>query len=365
MRLSICFFLLLIAVSSHAQYTLSQGESEIRFSSVIIGFYNHEFYPEGIDDRPNNRFRLRDARFKIDGQISEKANFELEADFANIIEEGQSGDRSILLDAWVNYHTFIDIKFGFQDIPYSRESSISIRWNPFFNRSTAIGEAVTRRDLGVTLHKDFFNEKLKTWIGAYNGLGVLRNTNDASGRLEYIARVEFSYPQAYNDRILDLYNSAIPVVSLGINTRYANKSTEDPEYPILIDGKRFQYGMDFAFRYGGFSLIYEYQHITATPNAGTVWAVDENGQFQAPGHILYVSQFIPKWKSVFALRWDKFQRNIVGNVLPNEKVALSYNYLISDYDIVLRLNYLRNMNNITTTDLGFDELRLGLLFTIN
>jgi hypothetical protein len=365
MRVFALFIFTSIALSSHAQYVISQGENEIRFSSLIIGFYNHEFYPDQVQDRPNNRFRLRDARFKLDGNLSDNANFELEADFANIIEEGQSGDRSILLDAWVNYQTFVDIKFGFQDIPYSRESSISIRWNPFFNRSTAIGEAVNRRDLGVTLHKDFFNEKLKAWVGAYNGLGVLRNLNDASGRLEYVARVEFSYPQAYNDRILDLYNSAIPVVSIGANTRYANKSTEDPDYPILIDGKRFQYGLDFAFRYGGFSFIYEYQHITATPNAGTTWALDENGQFQAPGHILYVSQFIPKWKSVFALRWDKFQKNTVSNSLPEERLALSYNYLISDYDIVLRLNYLRNMNSITTTNLGYDQMRIGLLFTIN
>jgi|GEM_PF-3839210 len=365
MRISLTFFFILFAWGLQAQYTLSQGESEIRFSSVIIGFYNHEFYADGVTERPNNRFRLRDARFKMDGTLSKKANFELEADFANIIEEGQSGDRSILLDAWVNYQTFIDIKFGFQDIPYSRESMISIRWNPFFNRSTAIGEAVSRRDLGVTLYKDFFNEKLKIWAGAYNGLGVLRNLNDASGRLEYVARAEFSYPQAYNDRILDLYNSAIPVVSLGVNTRYSDKATEDPNYPILIDGQRFQYGLDFAFRYGGFSLIYEYQHITATPNEGTIWTVDENGQFRAPGHILYAAQFIPKWKSVFAVRYDSFDSNSEQNNVMEEQLTLSYNYLVQDYDIVFRLNYLRNMTTLQSSNGNFDQVRLGLLFTIN
>ena len=121
----------------------------------------------------------------------------------------------------------LSIELGYDKVPFSRTSLVSNTETPFLQRVEVARGAFNRRDLGLTFTYSLLNKKLNLYGGAYTGLGSesLSTGNDASGKLEYIGRAEFSYPARYRHIEVDLSHLNIPVISVGIDGRYAEKKT--------------------------------------------------------------------------------------------------------------------------------------------
>ena len=248
---SLCL-LALVCNASQAQYTLYKSKSYIEISGFLTSYYNYRFYPSTETDKRKNRFALDYAVFKMDGTVNKIWNYQLQLNAAALADPTTSD--GFIMQASAAYNALKDnlqIELGYDKLPFSRSSMVANTESPFLQRpEIARGGAFSRRDIGTTITYSLLNKKINLYAGAYTGLGPqsLTGENDPSGKLEYIARAEFSYPARYRHAEVDLSHIHIPLVSVGINGRYAEKkSTSGIDYPILtMDGKKLSYGADFS-----------------------------------------------------------------------------------------------------------------------
>ena len=214
-------FILLIGGVAQAQISISTGEHNIEISARISTFYNHRFLKEGENDRDKNRFRLRDAQLILEGRLKDEWEYEVQVDFADIgsnISGDVDPENPGLMDAFVTYKGLdvFNIKLGYSKLPYSRSSLTPFPYSTYWQRALiARGDIFSRRDVGVTLYKDYWKKRVNAYAGIYTGLGEfsISGDNDASGNLEFIARVDLSYPAPMKYRQVDYIHTPIPPVS--------------------------------------------------------------------------------------------------------------------------------------------------------
>lgn len=343
-------FCLIFGSQVFGQLTLTNGNNVLEFGGAITTYYNHRIYKPGQTDFKKNRFKLRDAQIKLEGRIANDYEYEVQFDFANL-GGALDPENPPLMDAYIIYKglSFADFKVGFQKLPYSRSSLVPFFYSPFFQRSEFVrGEVFSRRDVGLTVMKDFYNGKVNAMFGAYTGMGefTLAGNNDLSGNLEYIGRVDFSYPSKYKYRELDVNVTAIPVFQIGLNARFAEKGTTlGKDYQLTtIDGSRTLYGADLSIKYMGFSAQLEAHQMVVNPKDTLRFFGESNdGSFLAGGMHAQINYFSKKLNSSLSARYENFNLNNHYQGV-NERLSFAYTYQIDGWNSAIKMQYTHILN---------------------
>jgi len=345
MKKTILFsFIFLLSYASKAQLTIGNGKNQIEISGFASTYYNQRFYkPESTNFR-KNRFRLRDAQLQIEGRVNNRIEYELQVDFANF-DADFDPENPPIRDGYVMYKfDYLDVKAGYQKVPYSLASLVPFAFSPYFQRAEVVrGDFFGRRDVGLTLSKDFWQNRIVAYAGTYTGMGEisLRGDNDRSGKLEYIGRLEFSFPGKVRYRFIDHISSVKPQFAIGVNARHAEKeTTTGQEYQLkTLDGTKTTYGADVNFLYKGFSAQFEIHQSRVTPNDSTRFFNQANpGYFLAGGYYGQVSYFYKPWQMALSARFEELNLNNYYEGI-NQRVSFAYLWLLDGFNSSIKIQY--------------------------
>jgi hypothetical protein len=371
---------------SFAQLTINNGTHSIEITGAISGYYNYRFLKPDEIELNKNRFRLRDAQIQLEGRIGKIWAYELQFDVADMVASGGviDGENPGLMDAHVTYKGLpLDIQAGYGKTPYSRNSLTPFIYSPYWQRAQITrGEIFSRRDIGITLSKDFWRQRINLYGGAYMGLGEmsLRGDNDASGALENIVRADFAYPTRFRYREVDDRHVPIPMFQIGFNGRYTNRTLpEESTFPPfasgkyglnVLNGERYVYGMDFAFMFKGFSVNFEIHQYRGQPTDSNSpffqgYSKEEvNGFFLTGGAVTQLSYFIKPWRTILSGRYEQLDLNDL-NPGRSDRLSIALAYQIDGFNSMIKMQFFHIMSEEPLEEMKWTEqIRIGwqLLF---
>lgn len=382
---------ILFPAAIFSQTTFTNGENVMEISGTIAAYYNVRFLNSSIAnnhvnnnineplDKKHNGFGLGTARFNLAGMYGSKYEYRLEFDLDALATQANAdnpGAYSPLLNAWFQYKPFkgFSIKAGYGKICYSANNMAYYAQQPYWHRAQIVsGDIFSRRDLGITLRQTLLNEHINIYAGAYTGMGEYSITNatnggdnDANGMPEYVGRVDFSTNKYDYNAIYDSRNCRRPVVSVGFNGRYTERTTSLlglADYDLkVISGKRTIMGMDAAAAYRGFSAQFEIHQLIITPTGSDTARLQgkDTKYFRAGGWFTQLNYYNRKWKSGVYVRYDNFIPNDLIKNNMEQTLSFGYNFFLKGFKSMLRTQYMyrldRNNPNLMKT---YDELRIG------
>ena len=405
-----------------SQFTIYKGNDYLRFAGNVSVYYNNRLYDINDDNFKKDRFGLKDARFQIKGELRKSIKYQIEVDFAKFkgdtyideIEEIIDGDlskitekmefESFLVDAYASIK-IPKIKaratFGFFKVPFSRNSLGRSKDSPWIDRADLIEDALNRRDLGIMFTSSPFNfNQLEFNIGIFNGRGDITKNNDASGSLEYIARIDYTFGLNFkpiygklilpgklkiSDRI-DFRRTPIPTIGFGVSYRYADKEEnivydDDHLWPLSVDGLKKTAGIDLGLMYKGFSMHLDVYSKQITPNnpamdtaanildqygnpTGEVidgqdgiitsddtisdsydlWNVTEySPTFDFGGTLLHLNYYFKKIDLVASLRWEEINPNSLIQKNWNTNLGFGLCYMLDGMNTAIKLQYIHRL----------------------
>jgi hypothetical protein len=178
-----------LTYSSFAQLTLGNGKHVLEITGSLSTYYNHRVIkPDATNQNKNkDRFRLRDAQLQLEGRYKNILEYELQVDFVDLASSATGiidAENPGLMDAYFIYKglKFVHIQVGYGKLYYSRSSMVPFVYSPYWQRAELVrGNLFSRRDVGVTLMKGFWRQRVNLYAGVYTGLGELslRGDNDA------------------------------------------------------------------------------------------------------------------------------------------------------------------------------------------
>ena len=235
-------------------------------------------------DLNSSRYRMRRLRLRIDGQTKDpRFKYRLQVDLSGVSEIGEVNEDP-LMDAYIDYapNNSFSVKFG-QRTTYAdnRELWMSSNSLQLVERSRLTSAFASIREFGV-----FVTGRIKSGRGSFirpylvlsNGDGKNVMGNDKGGlkiggRIDYLPFGLFTNIGQF--RQIDVMREQVPKLVVGahyshnsgISSRrgrysgriiYLNNNDEEslPDYT--------KYGVDFLFKYRGFSALGEYVKSTAT-----------------------------------------------------------------------------------------------------
>lgn len=291
-------FLFLSVAFSHAQnikldtYNFGEGlhfsgvdNYKIKLSGYIQPYMETQHYMGKEDNSSFNRFRMRRLRFRIDGNSkNQKFNYRFQVDLSGSSEVDASNTSNYLLDAYISYDVTnrITVSFG-QRSTYTdnRELFMSSNTLQLVERSPLTSAFATIREFGL-----FVQGNLKTGRGSYvkpyfvltNGDGgnvfnVDHGGLKIGGRLDYLPFGLFTNFGQF--RQVDIVRENSPKLVIGANLSHNNgmssrRGRESGSIIYLNDNNQeslpdyTKYGLDFLFKYNGFSALGEYVKSTST-----------------------------------------------------------------------------------------------------
>lgn len=381
-RKILVFVVLLLASSStFAQLTISNGKHALEISGAISAYYNHRFLKDGELDKKKNRFKLRDAQVQFEGRVKDVIEYELQFDLVDMASGASDPENPGLMDAYVLYKGLrvIDIKFGYSKLPYSRSSNVPFIYSPYLQRAELVRGAIfSRRDVGVSIIKNFWKQRIDAEVGVYTGLGEnsLLGDNDPSGALEYIGRLSVALPARYRFREVDTKVSPIPMFVVAVNGRYTERNLPvgeffpggaTGEYGIkVIDGEKLTYGFDISAQYKGASIQFELHQLKATPQdtssgllQGYTLAQTE-GFFKAGGYLIQGNYFIKPIRSIISGRYEELNLNDLATGV-SKRFSLAYCFQVDGFNSMIKVQYFHINEEETSIDpLKWDkQIRIG------
>jgi hypothetical protein len=378
-------FTLFSCTNAFSQVTLSSGKHVLEISGGISTYYNYRSMKPGQLDESKNRFKLRDAQIELEGRIGPNFEYGLKVDLADMAANNSTDvidpENPGLMEAIIKYKGlhFLDVELGYGKLYYSRNALVPFDYSPYWQRAELTrGSIFSTRDAGITLMKNFWKQRANVYVGAYTGLGELSLTgdNDPSGNLEFVGRVDVSYPARYRYRDIDDRHTPIPMFSVGINGRYMNKklpagevfpTNATGEYGLkVIDGKRYVYGLDASFQYMGFSGQFEIHQIKAEPQDPNDVLFQNYTPQQTKGYVLaggYMAQlnyFITPLKTIVSARYEQLDLSDLAKD-HSERFSPAIAYQVNGYNAMIKFQYFKIWKEETIDPLKWDEqFRIGM-----
>jgi len=296
--------LAILSFSSHfaqntklSSYTFGEGYnftnengSKFRIQGYIQPSMDIEIY-ENSDEPSDTRFRMRRLRLRFSGQsANERFGYRLQVDLAGQDEAQREGDvtdaRNFLLDAYISYKITrrVEVIFG-QRATYTDNRELFMNSNSLQlpERSRLTSAFASIREFGLFAKGTFKtggNTYLKPYIAITNGDGANVFANDWGG-LKYGARLDFLPFGLFTNfgqfRQADVVRELTPKLVFGVTGNYnvgitsrrgrtsgsiyylndinGNGVLDDGEERLPDYGK---FGIDFLFKYKGFSVLGEY-----------------------------------------------------------------------------------------------------------
>jgi hypothetical protein len=303
-------FLVLYSVSAWAQepvinsYTFGEGielSGNKGYSMKLRGYVQPSFESKLFTDPsvPNayNRFRMRRLRFRLSGDAAEqKIEYNLQIDLSGMDEAGDASS-SVLMDAWVAYNLNkqIQITFGQRSTPTdNRELTMGSQSLQLVERSRVTSAFSTIREFGLFIDGSFRlegNSYVRPYLTITNGDGknIMQKDHGGlkfGGRLDYLPFGLFrnfgQFRQA--DIARELTPKLVIGANLSHNTGISSRNGKESGSILYLDQFSQEalpdftkYGIDFLFKYRGFSALGEFVGTTATVPDNILYRVRNDG----------------------------------------------------------------------------------------
>ena len=244
-----------------------------------------------------NRFRLRRLNMKLSGDVDhKKIEYGLQIDLSGTSETGNASS-SILMDAWVAYNVNkqLQITFGQRSTPTdNRELMMGSQSLQLVERSKVTSAFATIREFGLFLDGTYKIGKmsyLKPYLNVTNGDGINVSLRDHGG-LKFGGRLDFLpfglFANFGQSREADIVREGSPKLVIGCNYSYnvgvSSREGGSSGSILYLDslGRESlpnftKYGLDFVFKYRGFSAIGEFVGTSATVPAAITQRVRTDG----------------------------------------------------------------------------------------
>jgi phosphate-selective porin OprO and OprP len=233
------------------------------FGAFLQTDYRYYHYDKG--DPAKNKFDIRRAQLKINGQYEDRFDYFFKYEF-----EGAGSRR--LLDAYVNMKAlpYASLKVGQFKEPFGLDTSTSDSDLFFAERSMGYYLA-PNRDVGVMMHSSLLDDRFWYGVGIFNGDGVddsVGGNEDAlqvAGRLVvapfktsacgWIKDLQLGGSAGYAN--IDSNNVSITAKTAGLTTFYDVATRA--KFNIIRDaGDLALYGLELAWVRGPFAFATEY-----------------------------------------------------------------------------------------------------------
>ena len=283
-------------------YTFGEGlkfVGESGYNLKLTGYAQPMSELKRINSEESNssRYRMRRVRLRMDGQSSnERFKYRFQVDLSGVSEIGES-DEDPLLDAYVDYALTnrISVKFG-QRSTYTDNRELFMNSNSLqlVERSRLTSAFSSIREFGL-----FISGRFRAGRGSYvrphfvltNGDGKNVYSRDRGGlkiggRVDYLPFGLFTNMGQF--RQIDVMREQVPKLVIGMHYSknngmssrrgrysgrliYLNANDEEslPNYT--------KYGVDFLFKYKGFSALGEYIKSTAEVPSDITKRIRNNG----------------------------------------------------------------------------------------
>ena len=306
----ISLFLFLISFNTNSQSSLNSysfGEgisftadngSMIKLSGYAQPHVEIKNYNDLEENSSSNRFRLRRLRLRFDGQASNpKFAYRFQVDLSGSSETGEAtGD--FLLDAYVSYDITNRIKVIFgQRSTYTDNRELFMNSNSLqlVERSRLTSAFSSIREFGLFLSGNFRLNGQGSYLRPYfvltNGDGINNFDKDLGG-LKIGGRIDFLpfglFTNKGQFRQIDVMRELTPKFVIGVN--YSHNSGMSSRRgrnsgSILYLNELGQqslpdytkYGIDFLFKYNGFSALGEYVKSSSTVPTDIIERVRNDG----------------------------------------------------------------------------------------
>jgi hypothetical protein len=284
-------------VGEGLDFSSKDGSNKMEITGYIQSAVDSRKYLDSDDQEFYNRFRIRRARLQFAGSSKEdKISYRLQLDLTGG-GESDADIGNILFDAWIQYSVTKDFKlsFGQKGTPTdSRELQMRSNTLQLAERSPLTGAFGTIREFGVfaeSTHRLSTNSYLKPELAITNGDGINVFNKDYGG-LKYGGRIDYlpfglftnfgQYRQA--DLVRELTPKFVIGVhysyNVGISDRRGSRSGEilylDANNKELLPDY-VKYGVDFLFKYKGFSMLGEYINARSLAPIGITQRVRNDG----------------------------------------------------------------------------------------
>ena len=276
----------------------AEDGTAIRFTGYIQPFMESKHYTELDENNTKYRFRLRRARFRLDGNLkNERFKYRFAFDLSGTSEAGDA-TTNYLLDAFVSYDITNRIKATFgQRSTYTdnRELFMSSNSLQLVERSRVTSAFASIREFGLFLQGNFRTGRgsyLRPYFVLTNGdggnvLGKDHGGLKIGGRIDFLPFGLFTNKGQF--RQADVMRETAPKLVIGTNFSHNNgmssrrgRGSGDRIYLNDLDEESLpdftKYGADLLFKYNGFSVLGEYVKTDATvPNDITQRVRSSNG----------------------------------------------------------------------------------------
>jgi hypothetical protein len=306
----ISLFLFLISFNINSQSSLNSysfGEgisftadngSMIKLSGYAQPHLEIKNYNDLEENSSSNRFRLRRLRLRFDGQASNpKFAYRFQVDLSGSSETGEAtGD--FLLDAYVSYDITNRIKVIFgQRSTYTDNRELFMNSNSLqlVERSRLTSAFSSIREFGLFLSGNFRLNGQGSYLRPYfvltNGDGINNFDKDLGG-LKIGGRIDFLpfglFTNKGQFRQIDVMRELTPKFVIGVNYSHNSGMTSRRgrnSGSILYLNELGQqslpdytkYGIDFLFKYNGFSALGEYVKSSSTVPTDIIERVRNDG----------------------------------------------------------------------------------------
>ncbi|PRP66242.1 porin [Nonlabens agnitus] len=259
--------------------------SEFNIKAYLQPAYEIKDYTDEDEIGQLSRFRLRRARLRLDGNsANERFSYRLQVDLSGTSELGDDTTGNYLLDAYVAYDVTrtINIAFG-QRSTYTDNRELFMLSNSLqlVERSRLTSAFASIREFGIFAQGRFRTgggSYLKPYLVVTNGDGSNAFGRDfgglkVGGRLDFLPFGLFTNFGQF--RQADVVRELSPKLVVGVNGSYnsgisSRRGRESGAILYLNDNDEeslpdySKVGVDFMFKYNGFSVLGEYVKSFAT-----------------------------------------------------------------------------------------------------
>ena len=242
---------------------LTLGPTVLMQTQAIPYVGKEAFLPSG-DPAERGGFRLRRARFGLEGKLYDRVPFKINAEFGS-----DTKGSARLHDAWFGYDKWKSFQLyaGARNVPFTRSSILDSGSGAMIDRPFAVRAMVPFNQLGMSAEGHLWKGALSYALGVYNGLersdrffeGYTENAALLGNRfdgLTYAARLESEPLGPIGGTVEDLQKGPFRI-AMGASFFFSNGGTRD-----LLGA-----GGDVLLHSHGFHLLGEFISNHSSPHA--------------------------------------------------------------------------------------------------
>jgi len=270
---------------------------KMEFSGYLQPYTDSKKYLDNEDATFYNRMRIRRARLNFSGNSKkEKISYRLQLDLTGG-GEGDASIGSLVFDAWISYELTKRIKLTFGQKATSTDNrELGMRSNTLqlVERSPISGAFASIREFGFFAESTYKISKqsyIKPEFAITNGDGINVFGKDHGG-LKYGGRIDYLPFGLFNNfgqyRQADIERELTPKFVIGVNHSYnvgiSDRRGSESGTILYLDNQNnellpdyMKYGIDFLFKYRGFSMLGEYINASARVPSGITQRVRVDG----------------------------------------------------------------------------------------